>query len=144
MLIANIGKEGEKNVEQRDKEEADNLTGVGAKPENALSITSLGFSFSRDATQPVEILTLINNKISETWQIVTTVNCYGYKQYAGALMPLPNLLYCYTLSSMFIQVLITLAVGLVLYTVEHWFSSICNSPVSYLSHIVQYRYNPQI
>lgn len=139
MLIANIAKEGEKNVEQRDKEEADNVTGVGAKPENALSITSLGFSFARDATQPVEILTLINNKISETWQIVTRVNCYGYKQYAGALMPLRSLLHCYTLSSVFKQVLGALAVGLVLYTVEQWFSSICNSPVPYLSHIVQYK-----
>lgn len=57
------------------KEEADNLTGVGAKPENALSITSLGFPFRRNATEPFEILTLINNKISLTWQFVTGINC---------------------------------------------------------------------
>lgn len=139
MLIANIGREREKNVEQRDKEEADNLTGVGAKPGNALSITSLGFSFARDATQPVEIVTLINNKISETWQIVTRVNCYGYKQYAGALTPLHSLSHCYTLSSVFKHVLRTLAVCLVLYTVEQPFSSIFSSREPRLSHIVQYR-----
>jgi hypothetical protein len=57
------------------KEEADNLTGVGEKPENALSFTCLGFSFGGNATEPFEILTLINSKISLTWQSVTGINC---------------------------------------------------------------------
>jgi hypothetical protein len=51
VLIANIRKKERENVEQRDKEEGESLTGVGAKPGNALSITSLGFSFDGDVTQ---------------------------------------------------------------------------------------------
>jgi hypothetical protein len=92
VLIVNISKKEREKGEQRDKGEGDSLTGVGAKPGNALSIASPGFSFGRDVTQHVEMLTLINSEISEPWQLVTRINCYGYKQYAGVFVSLPCLL----------------------------------------------------
>jgi hypothetical protein len=114
VLIANIGKKRVKNVEQRDKEEPDNVTGVRTKPGNALSLASPGFSFARDATQPAEILTLINSKISQTWHVVTKANCYGYKQYTGALVSVLSKLYCCTSSSLLKPVLRPLITGRVL------------------------------
>ena len=78
-----------------DKEEADNLTGVGAKPENALSIASLAVSFGTDGTEPFEILTLINNKISVTWHFATGINRFAYIQCEGVCVSVLCLLCSY-------------------------------------------------
>jgi len=95
VLIESIGKKDEENIAQRDKEGTHNMISVGVKPGNALSITRSWLSFLSVVTRPVEILTLINGKISEPWHFDMSINCYGYKHYAEVGVSVLCLLYYY-------------------------------------------------